>query len=444
MADPEAVAAKAGIATESGDDRSVIPVPPPDTEEGGELMLLVKGEQRKAKETSPIRCTICYESTTAFAALACGHPFCSDCYRSFMEHKVADEGHACIFSRCPEPKCKLVVTPQLVQSLQLNPDKYRQYLNAASLSRSYVDDQPSLKCCPAPDCGNAVQAIKPAERGGVRGVACSCGHRFCFTCLDDDHSPASCADMQQWTTKCRDDSETYNWLMANTKACPKCQTAIEKNGGCNHMTCKSVSCKHEFCWVCEGPWSEHSGSYYNCNKYQGDKEKKDGKESTKADTSRAALERYLFYYTRFSNHDNSLKLEKDAKDKMEDKISEMEKHGDNTYLDCLYLKDANLALFECRYALKFTYVFAFYLPREANFRLQFENQQTELERQTEELAGMLERPVADIDRREVLHCYKMAEHRLSNLMELVSEQGGYEEGSSSSDAAGSSSVEDSK
>jgi len=152
----------------------------------------------------------------------------------------------------------------------------------------------------------------------------------------------------------------------------------------------------------------------------------------------------LFYYTRFSNHDNSLKLEKDAKDKVEDKISEMEKHGDNTYLDCLYLKDANLALFECRYALKFTYVFAFYLPREANFRLQFENQQTELERQTEELAGMLERPVADIDRREVLHCYKMAEHRLSNLMELVSEQGGYEEGSSSSDAAGSSSVEDSK
>ena len=60
--------------------------------------------------------------------------------------------------------------------------------------------------------------------------------------------------------KCRDDSETYNWLMSNTKACPKCATSIEKNGGCNHMTCKNSSCKFEFCWVCLGPWKDHSGS----------------------------------------------------------------------------------------------------------------------------------------------------------------------------------------
>ena len=127
------------------------------------------------------------------------------------------------------------------------------------------------------------------------------------------------------------------------------------------QTCKKTSCKWEFCWVCSGPWKDHSGSYYNCNKYDPEKEKEtvDGK---KKDSSRAALERYLHYYTRFTNHHNSLKFEIEAKTKMENKIKEMEALGDNTWMDCLYLNEANEALYECRYALKFTYVFAFYLP----------------------------------------------------------------------------------
>ena len=33
------------------------------------------------------------------------------------------------------------------------------------------------------------------------------------------------------------------WLAANTKRCPQCQTATEKNEGCNHMTCKKYVCR---------------------------------------------------------------------------------------------------------------------------------------------------------------------------------------------------------
>lgn len=49
------------------------------------------------------------------------------------------------------------------------------------------------------------------------------------------------------------------WLQEYTQDCPKCKSPIEKNGGCNHMSCKS--CSNQFCWVCLGPWS---GSHYNC------------------------------------------------------------------------------------------------------------------------------------------------------------------------------------
>jgi len=268
---------------------------------------------------------------------------------------------------------------------------------------------------------------------GTRGVKCKCSQRFCFSCGQDDHTPCSCEELQQWVIKCKDDSETFNWLVSNTKACPKCAFSIEKNGGCNHMTCKNGACKFEFCWVCLGAWKDHSGSYYSCNKYDPDKDK-DSAEGKKKDSARADLQRYLHYYTRFTNHHNSLKLEVEAKKKTEEKIKEMEQLKDNTWMDCLYLNEANDALYECRCALQYTYVYAYYLPEAGNYRNHFEMQQTALEQQTEELAELLERDVNDIKRMTVVQCFQMAKKRLKNLFEIVAtgQQQMQDEGSSSS------------
>lgn len=72
------------------------------------------------------------------------------------------------------------------------------------------------------------------------------------------------------------------------------------------MTCRSQTCKFEFCWMCLGPWKPHGSGWYSCNRYE-DKEAKDARSAQ--ETSRAALQRYLHYYNRYINHQNSLKFE---------------------------------------------------------------------------------------------------------------------------------------
>jgi ariadne-1 len=51
--------------------------------------------------------------------------------------------------------------------------------------------------------------------------------------------------------------EDYLWVAENCKKCPKCGWSIEKNEGCNHMTCRL--CHHEYCWLCSQNYNSHNG-----------------------------------------------------------------------------------------------------------------------------------------------------------------------------------------
>lgn len=41
---------------------------------------------------------------------------------------------------------------------------------------------------------------------------------------------------------------TERWIAQQCKRCPNCSSLIEKEGGCDHMTC--AFCTNEFCWSC--------------------------------------------------------------------------------------------------------------------------------------------------------------------------------------------------
>ena len=205
-----------------------------------------------------------------------------------------------------------------------------------------------------------------------------------------DHQPAPCALVKMWLKKCEDDSETANWISANTKECPKCNSTIEKNGGCNHMTCRK--CKHEFCWMCMGLWSEHGTSWYNCNRFE-EKSGLDGRDAQAR--SRQSLERYLHYYNRYANHEQSAKLDKDLYHKTERKMQNLQTASGMSWIEVQFLDSASQALQQCRQTLKWTYAFAFYLQRNNETEI-FEDNQKDLEMAVENLSEMFEKPVTEL------------------------------------------------
>lgn len=76
---------------------------------------------------------------------------------------------------------------------------------------------------------------------------CKCGQTFCFKCREKPHSPCTCEMARLWMEKLQGESETANWVTANTKPCPTCHKPVEKNGGCNHVTC---TCGQVGRWLC--------------------------------------------------------------------------------------------------------------------------------------------------------------------------------------------------
>lgn len=330
-------------------------------------------------------CPICCEvGDLETFSMSCGHRYCRDCYTRFMYEKIAEDGEVRTLT-CPGDRCKLALGESVIKLL-VEPSIFWKYLRL--LDKAYVDDHDNIKWCPYPNCDNAVECSASKQLDHViPSVVCALGHTFCFGCSLDEHQPCMCSVVKVWLKKCEDDSETSNWISANTKECPKCSSTIEKNGGCNHMTCRK--CRYEFCWVCMGSWAEHGQSWYNCNRFE-DKDASSAR-NTQA-KSRANLDRYLHYYNRFANHEQSAKLDRELYTRTENKMAQLQTTSDMSWIEVQFLRTAVDTLSACRRTLKWTYALAFYLKR-TNATEIFEDNQKDLEMAVEQLSGLCEQPI---------------------------------------------------
>jgi len=257
---------------------------------------------------------------------------------------------------------------------------------AKFLSKSFVENSKETRWCPSPGCNKAVyDPILEAEDNYV-GI-CTCGMRFCWKCGKPSHTPATCKNFEDWQAKySSDDVLSIRYIQQNTKQCPKCKNAIEKNDGCFMMTCQQ--CHQQFCWLCLQDWSTH-GDHFKCAKYndgalQNKPEFREGQKVDFADLD----DTYIFYLERYKNYENALKYEKDLNDKVKNlsKIVEKEKG-----VLCDFLKESVDQLHLCRTLIMNLFIYQCFSHLENEKKNLTDTEIGTLEMITERLANLLEK-----------------------------------------------------
>ncbi|XP_062182571.1 probable E3 ubiquitin-protein ligase ARI5 [Phragmites australis] len=331
-------------------------------------------------------CAICFNGYSAgrMRSAGCYHYYCDDCWRGYIRVAV-DDGPRCLSLRCPDPCCSAAVVQELVSEVAEDADKARY---ARFALRSYVEESGGrIKWCPGPGCSRAVEFLGCA--GDAKDVFCECKHGFCWSCGEEAHRPVSCGTARAWLLKNSSDSETANWVVANTKHCPKCQQPIEKNHGCNHMRCR---CGHRFCWICLDPAGD--GNHYSCEGYRPQLDKADagGKVETKEEErkrqAKASLDRYLYHYERWAANHASLQKALADMDQLEHSgFEEMAAALDIRAKDLHFLTEAYHQITDGRRVLRWAHAYGYYLDpeRDAAKRALFDDLKNQANRLLERL-----------------------------------------------------------
>ncbi|KAL6867566.1 hypothetical protein ACP4OV_015590 [Aristida adscensionis] len=370
-----------------------------------------------------LTCNVCYEDVSPADAskMDCGHNYCNDCWTEYFIVKI-NEGQSRRV-RCMAPKCNAICDEAIIRKLVTarRPDIAERF--ERFLLESYIEDNDTVKWCPSiPHCGNAIRV-----KGDIYcEVECTCGCQFCFNCSLQAHSPCSCMMWELWIKKCRDESETVNWITVNTKPCPRCHKPVEKNGGCNLVAC---ICGQAFCWLCGGAtgkdhtWSSISG--HSCGRFTEDQTKK-------TEQARRDLYRYTHYHNRYKAHTDSLKQEAKLKRDIQGKIS-ISENKESKIKDYSWVINGLNRLFRSRRVLSYSYPFAFYMfgdeifkdemtPQERELKQNlFEDQQQQLEFNVERLSGFLEKDFQTFDDDEVMDTMKHVIN-LSNVVDRLCKQ----------------------
>lgn len=115
-------------------------------------------------------------------------------------------------------------------------------------TRDALAEMPDFKWCINPQC-DAGQ-IHDDGGGTEQILTCQvCQFKRCIACDRPWHQDETC---EQYTQRLAaqpgevDASEA--WVANNSRKCPGCQSPIQKNDGCDHMTC--TRCRRQFCWLC--------------------------------------------------------------------------------------------------------------------------------------------------------------------------------------------------
>ena len=127
-------------------------------------------------------------------------------------------------------------------------------------TRAVLSTLPDFRWCRAPDCTSGqIHTGNPRKKPIFRCT--SCNFAYCVIHECEWHRGETCEqyDVRMALSKrlaehVEEEQASERTIKETTKKCPGegCGASIEKNEGCDHMTCKA--CSWEFCWLCLAPY----------------------------------------------------------------------------------------------------------------------------------------------------------------------------------------------
>ncbi|KAH9214827.1 hypothetical protein DL95DRAFT_502494 [Leptodontidium sp. 2 PMI_412] len=190
-------------------------------------------------------CQVCLEEKTSTdfpsrtPTSECEHEVATCCNSCLVQTIVsAFEGNIWDDIRCPT--CNLQLQHNDVAEFA-PPEIFEKYDNL-SIRRALENDVPNFRWCLGPNCTFGQEhPDSPTEQ--PIAVCSSCGFVSCSHHNVPWHSGQNCKEYDERIKAGADlvDKRSEKTIRRIAKRCPGCKRYINKNGGCQHMSCKLTS-----------------------------------------------------------------------------------------------------------------------------------------------------------------------------------------------------------
>lgn len=159
---------------------------------------------------------------------ACTHEVntCGTCLNLWLDERLTGIGWDQI--TCPECSAPFQYADVVLCATRPQFERYDKLLTRATLSA-----MADFYWCLSPQCesGQFLDLDNPMSE------CRECGFRYCTRHGKSWHDGATCDEYDRRSRQHDEEEQTREVIERTTKKCPGCEADIEKNGGCNHMTC---------------------------------------------------------------------------------------------------------------------------------------------------------------------------------------------------------------
>ncbi|KAI6126545.1 hypothetical protein F5141DRAFT_1081609 [Pisolithus sp. B1] len=170
----------------------------------------------------------------------CEHKICRDCARGHVSAKINEHRFPVLCPVCtadPRNRNPGAISGSLVQLLGVSEEQYQTWIEMEMAQFSVLIN--CRKC-------NQSAFVDRADVIASDRMQCPvprCGHVWCKKCQQtiENNVEHSCDGSKEFENLV----QQQNW-----KYCPSCRTPIEKQFGCNHLSCIVPGCNTHFCYAC--------------------------------------------------------------------------------------------------------------------------------------------------------------------------------------------------